>query len=56
MLGVLTSAGVLLTLELQHIPVLRRLEARHYAGRFEMDSMFVDPTAPPQPGSDPTER
>ena len=55
-LGIVTSAGVLLTLEIQHIPMLRRLEAGHFAGRFEMDSMFMDAADPPGNGSDPTDR
>ena len=46
-LGIITSAGVLLTLEIQHVPMLRRLEARHFKGRFEKDSMFIQADEPP---------
>ena len=39
LLGVLITAMLLLTLELQHIPVLRRLDAHLYANRFQNDAV-----------------
>ena len=41
--GVVTAAGVLLILELQYIPGLRRLDARRYRERFRDD---YDPPPP----------
>jgi putative Mg2+ transporter-C (MgtC) family protein len=37
-LGTIVTAGLLLTLELQHIPFLKWLDAQNYRGRFEDDS------------------
>jgi putative Mg2+ transporter-C (MgtC) family protein len=37
LLGTAVAAGVLLTLEIQHIPFLRWLDARSYKGRFVPD-------------------
>jgi putative Mg2+ transporter-C (MgtC) family protein len=45
LLAVITTALLLLTLELQHIPFLRRLDASSYAGRFENDRLERDPPA-----------
>jgi putative Mg2+ transporter-C (MgtC) family protein len=55
-LGVITAAGVLLTLEIQYIPMLRRLEARYYSGRFQMDNMFADDAPRPEPETGTPER
>ena len=52
-LGILTAVGVLLTLEIQHIPMLRRFEGRHFTGRFEMDAMYADGAEPPGAGAGP---
>lgn len=38
LLGVVTAAGFLLTLELQYMPFLRWLDARSYSGRFQSDA------------------
>ena len=43
-LGVVATALLLLTLEIQHIPFLRWLDARHYADRFENDILEVGDT------------
>ncbi|HSS09270.1 MAG TPA: MgtC/SapB family protein [Acidimicrobiales bacterium] len=37
LLGAITAAGLLLTLELEHIPFLRWLDARTYSARFQSD-------------------
>ena len=37
LLGTLTAAGLLLTLELQHIPFLRWFDASNYRDRFQLD-------------------
>lgn len=42
-LGAIVSAGLLLTLELQHIPYLNWLDAQHYRGRFEVDAALMEP-------------
>jgi putative Mg2+ transporter-C (MgtC) family protein len=42
LLGSLTAAGLLLTLELQHIPFLRWLDARNYRDRFQLDRDMRD--------------
>jgi putative Mg2+ transporter-C (MgtC) family protein len=39
-LGAISAAGLLLTLELPHIPVLNHLDARNLAARFENDAAF----------------
>jgi putative Mg2+ transporter-C (MgtC) family protein len=41
LLGVITTALLLLTLELQHLPLLRWLDASAYAGRFSDDIVEV---------------
>jgi len=41
LLGVITTALLLLTLELQHIPFLRWLDASTYSGRFKNDLVEV---------------
>jgi putative Mg2+ transporter-C (MgtC) family protein len=53
LLGAITAAGLLLTLELPHIPFLRRLDAHNFSDRFEND-----PTPPgsPSPPLDQTDR
>ncbi len=43
LLGAVVAAGVLLTLEIQHIPFLRWLDGRTYAGRFAPDEMMIQP-------------
>ena len=43
LLGAVVAAGVLLTLEIQHIPFLRWLDGRTYAGRFAPDEMMIRP-------------
>ena len=45
-LAVVTSALLLLTLEIEHIPVLRRLDAHTYTGRWEQDSVDDEDSAP----------
>jgi len=42
-LGAISAAGLLLTLELPHIPGLRHLDARDLAARFENDEVFKVP-------------
>jgi putative Mg2+ transporter-C (MgtC) family protein len=42
-LGVITAAGLLLTLELPHLPWLRRLDARNFASRFNNDPFLKPP-------------
>jgi putative Mg2+ transporter-C (MgtC) family protein len=42
-LGAISAAGLLVTLELPHIPGLRRLDAHDLAARFENDTAFRDP-------------
>jgi putative Mg2+ transporter-C (MgtC) family protein len=37
LLGAITAAGLLFTLEIPHIPVLRRLDAHTYSNRFAKD-------------------
>jgi putative Mg2+ transporter-C (MgtC) family protein len=49
-LGIITAGGVLLMLEIQHVPGLRRLDAHYYANRFTVDAMFVEPDPDPEPG------
>lgn len=46
LLGVITTALLLLTLELRHIPVLKYLEADRYADRFANDSTEPGPDPP----------
>jgi putative Mg2+ transporter-C (MgtC) family protein len=41
-LGVITGLGVLITLEIPHLPGLRVLDARRLIGRFESDPSYVD--------------
>jgi putative Mg2+ transporter-C (MgtC) family protein len=53
LLGAITTAGLLLTLELPHIPFLRRFDARNFSARFENDP---NPLAPPAPPPDQTDR
>jgi putative Mg2+ transporter-C (MgtC) family protein len=48
-LGVVAVALLLLTLELQHIPFLRWLDAKNYSGRFQNDRVEVAPEKPPAP-------
>jgi putative Mg2+ transporter-C (MgtC) family protein len=55
-LGAITSLGVLLTLELPHIPGLRRLDAHSLSGRFAKDPIWRDPeqvSPSPVPDSPP---
>jgi putative Mg2+ transporter-C (MgtC) family protein len=49
LLGLIAVVMLLLTMELQHIPVLRWLDAKHYAGRFENDRVEVNPDQPLPP-------
>jgi putative Mg2+ transporter-C (MgtC) family protein len=51
LLGVIATALLLLTLELQHIPVLRCLDASRYTDRFEHDRVETGPDGSPPPGS-----
>jgi putative Mg2+ transporter-C (MgtC) family protein len=51
LLGSLTAAGLLLTLELQHIPFLRWLDARNYRDRFQLDRDMRDDEAGRREGS-----
>jgi putative Mg2+ transporter-C (MgtC) family protein len=44
LVGVVTAAGVLLILELQNIPGLRRLDGRRYQERFRNDDEPPSPT------------
>jgi putative Mg2+ transporter-C (MgtC) family protein len=37
LLGTISTAGLLLALELQHVPFLRRLDAHNYSDRFQND-------------------
>jgi putative Mg2+ transporter-C (MgtC) family protein len=46
MLGAIMAAGLLLTLELQHIPVLRWLDASAHADRFANDRNEPDSGSP----------
>jgi putative Mg2+ transporter-C (MgtC) family protein len=46
-LAVITTALLLLTLELQHIPLLRLLDAGTYQGRFQGDRMEANAEKPP---------
>jgi putative Mg2+ transporter-C (MgtC) family protein len=48
LLAVITTALLLLTLELQHIPVLKRLDAASYAGHFQNDRVEVNTDGPPE--------
>ena len=51
-LGAVTTFGLLLTLELPHIPVLRNLDAHAVSGRFAKDPVWSASqpvAAPPQP-------
>ncbi|MDQ6614080.1 MAG: MgtC/SapB family protein [Actinomycetota bacterium] len=47
LLAVITTSVLLLTLELQHIPFLRWLDATSYAGRFTSDRVEVGTDEPP---------
>ncbi len=47
LLAAITTALVLLTLELQHIPFLRWLDAASYAGRFQTDRVEDNADRPP---------
>jgi putative Mg2+ transporter-C (MgtC) family protein len=50
LLGVITTALLLLTLELQHIPFLRCLDAARYSGRFQNDRVETGADgSPPDP-------
>jgi putative Mg2+ transporter-C (MgtC) family protein len=40
LLGAVTAAGLLVTLELPHMPVLRRLDARNFSDRFANDASY----------------
>jgi putative Mg2+ transporter-C (MgtC) family protein len=51
-LGAISAAGLLVTLELPHIPGLKRLDARSLAERFEDDAAFRLPDDPPGTGGD----
>lgn len=53
LLGAITTAALLLTLELPHIPFLRRLDAHNFSARFENDP---DPLAPAPLPPDQTDR
>ena len=48
-LGAITAAGILLTLELPHVPGLRRLDAHAVAHRFANDPSHVDQSKPDAP-------
>lgn len=48
-LGAITAGGIMLTLELPHIPGLRRLDANAIAGRFADDPLFAKKDDPPSP-------
>jgi putative Mg2+ transporter-C (MgtC) family protein len=45
---VVTGAGLLLTLELRHIPGLRKLDAQNYRTRFVNDDMVRQTESPPE--------
>ena len=52
-LGAITAAGMMLMLELPHIPGLRRLDANEISSRFANDPVHVDQTTQP-PAPDPS--
>ena len=43
-LAIVMSALLLLTLEIEHIPFLRRLDAHTYTGRWQLDTVDEEPT------------
>ena len=45
-LGVVSTVGMLFTLELRNIPVVRRLDARRYQDKFRNDNDPPKPSAP----------
>ena len=47
LLAVIVTALLLLTLELQHIPGLRWLDAKNYSSRFANDRVETNPDGPP---------
>jgi len=49
LLAIVVTALLLLTLEIQHIPFLRWLDAKSYAGRFTNDRVYDEPKGPPTP-------
>lgn len=49
LLGVIITALLLLTLELQHIPFLRWLDASYYSDRFQSDLSETTQDEPPGP-------
>jgi putative Mg2+ transporter-C (MgtC) family protein len=50
-LAAITTGMLLLTLELQHIPFLRWLDAKTYSARFRNDREWRAPDEPPPSGS-----
>jgi putative Mg2+ transporter-C (MgtC) family protein len=53
LLGAISAAGILITLELPHIPGLRRLDARRLADRFENDPLYQNLPYEKPPSPDP---
>ena len=53
-LGVMMAAILLFTLELQHIPFLKFLDAQTYAGRFRDDRVFQVTIVPDRPEISPS--
>ena len=50
LLGTITTVGLLFTLEIQHVPILHRLDARTYSQRFQNDRGLEDETGPGDAG------
>jgi len=50
LLGTITAAGLLVTLELPHIPILRSLDARNFSDRFANDANYTSQAQPPGNG------